>query len=123
MAEYNGFKVDKKASWGARERIFEGVLCVYKSEIPPAYSSKLSGTVCDKNGNLITDKSVKVFIFDKDTGELVGQTTSNSADGTWECNVSREVNAKVVAVFTLEGDYGGDTDIAGAEFDITQEGS
>ena len=87
-------------------------------------TSKLSGVVCDKNGNPITGSTVKVFVFDKDSGELYGETTSNSTDGTWSNNqIIAPPNTKVLTVFALEGDYNGDTDIAGAEFDITQEGS
>jgi len=85
-------------------------------------SSKLTGTACDKNGNVITGESVKVFILEKETGEKIGQTTSDS-NGDWSCDVWITPSTKVVTVLTLEGDYGGDTDIAGAEFDITQEGS
>jgi len=85
-------------------------------------ASILSGTACDKNGNVITGESVKVFILEKETGEKIGQTTSDS-NGNWSCDVWITPNTKVVTVLTLEGDYGGDTDIAGAEFDITQEGS
>jgi len=84
--------------------------------------SILSGTACDKCGNPIVGHAVKVFVLDKETGELLGQTTSNS-NGNWNCEVGTAPGTKVVTVLTLEGEYGGDTDIAGAEFNITQEGS
>ena len=73
----------------------------------------LQGTVCDKNGNPITGTSVKIFLLDKDTGELLGSTTSNSEDGSWSITTWSN---KTLAVFALEGTYGEDTDIAGAEF-------
>jgi len=82
-------------------------------------SSKLTGSACDKSGNVITGESVKVFILDKETGEKIGQTTSDS-NGNWSCDVWITPSTKVVTVLTLEGEYGGDTDIAGAEFDITE---
>ena len=73
----------------------------------------LSGTVCDKNGNPIIGTTVKIFLLDKDTGELLKSTTSNSEDGSWSINTWSN---KTLAVFALEGTYGEDTDIAGAEF-------
>ena len=84
--------------------------------------SQLTGTACDKYGNPITGQAVKIFLLDKETGEKIGQTTSDS-NGNWSCDVWITPNTKVVTVLTLEGNYGGDTDIAGAEFDITEEGS
>jgi len=82
-------------------------------------ASSLSGIACDKYGNPIVGKSVKVFVFDKDTGKLLGQTASNSNNGSWTAQVSANPDTKVLTVLALEGDYNGDTDIAGAEFDIT----
>jgi len=75
----------------------------------------LSGTVRDKYGNPILGKTVKVFVLEKTTGQLLGKTTSDN-NGNWSCKVAASSETKVVTVFTLEGEYHGDVDIAGAEF-------
>ena len=89
----------------------------------PNEQSVLSGITCDKNGNPITGKNVNIYFLKKDTGEIIGKATSNATDGSWNSTIDINPNTKVLSVFALEGDYNGDTDIAGAEFDITQEGS
>ena len=84
--------------------------------------SKLSGTVCDKNGNPITGVVVDIAFLEKGTKELLHTCQSNSNDGTWvDDQIPADPNAKVLAVFSLEGNYNGDTDIAGAEFTTTEQ--
>ena len=73
----------------------------------------LTGQVCDKNGNIITGTSVDVIVLNKDTKEVENVTASNAEDGTWQAEVQ---SGKKLVVFALEGTYGEDTDIAGAEF-------
>jgi len=92
----------------------------FQSAEPIESFSKLTGTACDKYGNTITGQSVKVFILDKENGIKIGQTTSDS-NGNWSCDVWTSSNTKVITVLTLEDEYLGDTDIAGAEFNTTQE--
>lgn len=106
------------AKWG-----FDRILVRKYSDPEPVFSSvdnieslsTLQGIVCDKNGNPITGTSVKIFLLDKDTGELLETTTSNSEDGSWSADFW-STSPKTLAVFALEGTYGEDTDIAGAEF-------
>ena len=86
------------------------------------YLSKLSGTVCDKNGNSITGVVVDIAFLKKDTKELLHTCQSNSNDGTWvDDQIPVDPSTKVLAVFSLEGSYNGDTDIAGAEFTTTEQ--
>jgi len=81
--------------------------------------SKLSGVIYDKYRRRIRNKQVKIFIIDKDSGNLYGSTTSNN-DGTWDILLPISPDTKVLTVMALEGEYHGDVDIAGAEFDITK---
>ena len=78
---------------------------------PP--TRKLAGKVCDKYGNTITGKPVEIIVLNKDTKEIENITVSNTTTGTWESHANP---GKKLVVFNLEGEYHGDVDIAGAEF-------
>ena len=78
------------------------------------------GVACDKYGRPIIGKEVKVFVFDKDNGKLLGQTLTDHY-GKWECQVPVSSGTKVVTLLILEGEYYGDVDIVGAGFHVTQE--
>lgn len=86
--------------------------------IPTIYEGEglLSGTTCDKNGNPITGIECNVNIFDKETYQMIGQTKSNSTNGQWTLDNFAPKGLKVLAVFSYEGTYLGDKDIAGAEY-------
>ena len=79
----------------------------------------VTGTLYDKNGNAMT-AACPVFAIDKDTGELLGSTTSN-IDGTFSINVTVASGTKVLFVTDYDGTYNGDTDIAGAWLDTVTE--
>ncbi len=78
----------------------------------------VSGTLYDKNGNAMS-VACPVFAIDKDAGDLLGSTTSNT-DGTFTIDVTAESGTKVLFVTEYEGTYNGDTDIAGAWLDTVQ---
>ena len=82
--------------------------------------SKLSGICKDKNGVAITGVQCAINIYNKDSlASRVGSTLSNSVDGTWTNDIDIVVGTKTLALFSYEGTYGGDTDIAGGEFMTT----
>jgi len=83
--------------------------------------STLSDTCVDKNGNVITNTLCNIDILNKDDRTTKYQTTqSNTVNGAWEVNSLGFVQGtKVLVLFNYEGVYGGDTDIAGAKFTIT----
>jgi len=90
--------------------------CTISNEI---LQSKLSGVIYDKYRRRIKNKQVKIFIIDKDSGDLYGSTTSNN-DGTWDILLPISPDTKVLTVMALEGEYHGDVDIAGAEYSTTK---
>jgi len=90
---------------------------VSSEQIPPTI---VFGVACDKYGRPIIGKEVKIFVFDKDNGKLLGQTLTDHY-GKWECQVPVSSGTKVVTLLILEGEYYGDVDIVGAGFHVTQE--
>lgn len=84
--------------------------------------STLSGVVKAKYGTIITGASVQIDAYDKDSRDTrVGTTTSNSTDGTWTMTLSTvSPGTLVLVLFSYDGDAGGMTDPAGAEFLTTE---
>lgn len=83
-------------------------------------ASDLSGIVKNKTGTTITGVTCNVDVYDKDTRtNHLGSTTSSSSDGTWSVNITPNAGTQTLVLFSYEGIYGGDTDIAGAEFITT----
>ena len=84
--------------------------------------SVLSGVVCDKNGSFVTE-ACNIDIYNKDVRDSrVGTAVSNPSDGSWSSNLGDiEVGTKCLVLFSYEGDYGGDTDIAGAEYLVSEQ--
>lgn len=79
---------------------------------------RFQGTVCNKNGDPIVGdgNEVRIYLLDKDSGKLLRTATSHTDDGNWSADCPIDDSTKILAVFALEGTYGEDTDIAGAEF-------
>ena len=83
-------------------------------------ASSLSGIVKNKTGTVITGVTCNVDVYNSNTRtEHLGSTTSSSSDGTWSVNVTPNAGTKTLVLFSYEGVYGGDTDIAGSEFITT----
>ena len=101
----------KAITYSLRDNLF-----TYGAEEIFYYS--ISGTLYDKNGDVMT-AACSVFAIDKDTGDLLGSTTSNT-DGTFTIDVAVDSGTKVLFVTEYEGTYNGDTDIAGAWLDTVQ---
>ena len=82
------------------------------------HKSKLFGVACDKYGIPIVDKPVKVSILDKVGSMLITSTTTTT--GHWKFNnFPADPGSKVLVVYSLEGQYHDDNDIAGATFKET----
>ena len=82
------------------------------------HKSKLFGVACDKYGIPIVDKPVKVYILNKDYQTLITSTTTTT--GHWKFNnFPADPGSKVLVVYSLEGQYHDDNDIAGATFKET----
>ena len=82
--------------------------------------SVLSGVVCDKNGSFV-NAACNVDIYNKDSrNDRVGTAVSNPSDGSWSFDIDVNVGTKYLVLFSYEGDYGGDTDIAGAEYLLSE---
>lgn len=84
-------------------------------------NSRLSGIVVDKVGTTITSVQCQIDVYDITSRDsYLGFATSSAGNGVWSTNSIYEyTNEKVLAMFTYEGVYKGDTDIAGAEFMTT----
>lgn len=95
---------------------------IWSGAINQMANSTLSGIIKGKYGSTATGVSVHVRVYDKDSRDtLLGSTTSDSADGTWSTTVSgKDVGTTVLAVFSYEGTWAGQTDPAGAEFLTTE---
>ena len=83
--------------------------------------SSLSGIVCNKTGTAITGIACNIDAYNRDTRtEHLGSDSSNSSDGSWSISdVPADVGTKTLVLFSYEGTYGDDTDIAGSEFITT----
>jgi hypothetical protein len=67
------------------------------------YKARLSGTIASGNSALKT-----VWVYDRDTGKLLGQTAMES-DGTWELNIQARAAQSLMVVCRDEGgDYNAD---------------
>ena len=73
----------------------------------------VSGTLADKYGNPISGVPVKIISYDKDTLEIMDYTTV-STNG-YEIGATSS-GTEVLVSLSFEGSFGGDTNIAGAEF-------
>ncbi len=82
-------------------------------------TSTVSGTLYDKNGEVISGISCKIWAFDKGSGDLLGSATSDT-NGGFTMSIAAQPGDKVLFVSTYEGEYNGDADIAGAWLDIIQ---
>ena len=90
----------------------------YSFGIEQQHKSKLFGVACDKYGIPIVDKPVKVSILDKVGSMLITSTTTTT--GHWKFNnFPADPGSKVLVVYSLEGQYHDDNDIAGATFNET----
>ncbi len=78
----------------------------------------VEGIAKDKNGSTITGIAATFSIFNKDNHSiLLGSELSSISTGQWLVNLPSNVAGdKVLAMYSFEGNYSGDTDIAGAKF-------
>jgi len=80
--------------------------------------AKINGIVRDKNGDPIVGVQCNIDVYYKNNRNVrVASGISSVVDGSWEIDLTGISHAeKIIVLYSFEGNYGGDIDIAGAEF-------